>query len=313
MRLGILIEDTEYRDILVEKLITYNNGIFVNILSGSVIDTSDSLILTDLPPERIDSRSLEAVRDRIVFLTSTETDSREGINSIFKYSSIPIISAGLSYFHDLWQGSGPIGSMPTRFIAVISESDVFSSDRCRSLARQIIYREGGSLLLLPLSYINDYAFIDSPKQSCMPRMMYSLRTGRRFEYERFTYTDSYGISYLLAGPGKNRLAYLDEDELKSCIRGLASRYDTVIGDMATCFRPENVSLIDNACNVIFFENGRRDPDIADLTSTDISDRLIRIRLSGDASEAGAIDDCIKRIYGKRTDGHYESQNDSKVW
>ena len=50
MRLGVMIRDKDYRDALVQKLSTYDNDIFVNIIGSNVKDASGSVILTDIPP-----------------------------------------------------------------------------------------------------------------------------------------------------------------------------------------------------------------------------------------------------------------------
>ena len=69
MRIGILIRDTEYREALVHKLSTYDNNIFVNIISNNIKDASGSVILTDIAPSELDNKVLTALRPRTVFIT----------------------------------------------------------------------------------------------------------------------------------------------------------------------------------------------------------------------------------------------------
>ena len=159
MRLGLLIRDAEYRDALVHKLSSYDNDIFVNIIGNNVKEASGSVILTDIPPKELDSKVLNALKPRTVFLISSEKEDGEECNTIFKFCSIPEMISELSIVYNRWHGMGLGIDHSAKLITVCSESDSYSSERCRALAGQIIYSHGGSVLILPLSYINDYGVI----------------------------------------------------------------------------------------------------------------------------------------------------------
>lgn len=301
MRLGLLIKDTEYRKALAGKLANYDNDIFVNIIEGSNKDTSGSLVLTDIRPSELDEKVLKAIQPRTVFITDSGDGIPEGCHSLFKYSSIPAMISELSYLYNSWRGSGPGRDHSSRLIMICCDSDAYSSDRCLSVARQIIYRHGGSVLTVPLSYINDYGTDEGGSTDMFGRLMYSISTGRERETDSFTYTDSYGVSALMLPYGNNRLAYLDSDELGKLMSGLAARFDTVIGDVATCFREENISLMKQADDIIFFELGRRRTGLETLLAADESPNITTIRMTGETDEALMIDDCIKRMYGINND------------
>ena len=77
MRIGIMIRDAEYRDALVQKLSSYDNNIFVNIISDNVKDASGSVILTDIPPSELENKVLTALKPRTVFIAGSEKEIRE--------------------------------------------------------------------------------------------------------------------------------------------------------------------------------------------------------------------------------------------
>lgn len=311
MRLGILIKDAEYREALATKLSTYDKDIFVNMMDGSVNNTSGSLIITDAKPEEIEKGTLDAIKRRTVFLTESDEVSEDGCHRVFKFGSVANIISELSLVYNEWHGEGPGRDYPARIISVCCETDAYAAEKCRALARQIIYRCGGSVLMIPLSYINDYG-INDPGSNILSKLLYSIRTGRERGSDCFTYTDSYGISALMLPSGRNPIAYLDEDELISLTAGLASRFDTIICDAGTCLRKENLAIMKDSDHVIWFGTGRRASGIDGLPWADEGEKLMKIKLTGEADEAIAIDDCIKQIFAGENDGFYKSGNDRKI-
>ena len=306
MRLAVLIKDEEYRDALVDKISSYDNNIFVNIVDGPAKDTSECLILTDILPSQIDSKVLSAIKNRTVFLTGSEDSIPEGLSSVFKFRSIPYLISELSIAYDSWHGIAPGIDHTARFITVCCESDAYSADHCNALARQIIYRHGGKVLILPLSYINDYGRYDAGNTNTLSRLLYSIHSGRERGTESYAYTDSYGVSGLIMRPGANPVAQLDEDELRMLVSGLSRSFDTVIGDVATCFRKENRILIEMSDHMVIFERGRRDAGLDELIESTKKDKSIRIKITGGTEDAMAIDDCVKRIYGMESNEGFKS-------
>ena len=306
MRIGLLIGDTEYRDALVEKLSSNDNDIFVNILGGTNLGSSDCLILTDASPENLDSKTFEKIGERTVFLCNTyDNDSpdkvREGCNRLFKYLPINEMISDLSLIYDDWHGSGLKRSYSSRTIAVICESDLYSSDRCRALARQIIYRHGGRVLVFGLNYLNDYGSKETDGINRFARLMYEARSGRLTSLDKHTYADAYGVSYLMLSPGQNPAAYLESEELNVLVASLSMNYDILILDIATCFRKENLRLLKSSDNIIFFKSGRRHIDISQIVGKESMSCVRAIKLSGDSDEAMEIDDCVRDIFGINTD------------
>lgn len=308
MRLGLLIRDAEYRDALVHKLSSYDNDIFVNIIGNNVKEASGSVILTDIPPKELDSKVLNALKPRTVFLISSEKEDGEECNTIFKFCSIPEMISELSLVYNRWHGMGLGIDHSAKLITVCSESDSYSSERCRALAGQIIYSHGGSVLILPLSYINDYGVNDKVRVNSLSRLLYSIQCGRENGLEGVTYTDSYGVSSLLLGKGRNPVAYLDEDELRTLIFGLSKQYDTIIADTASCFRPENIEVMKESENIVLFERGRRVTGIEEILGEDTMRKLIRIKLTGGTEDVITMDECLKRIFGAVDDESIKGRN-----
>ena len=308
MRLGLLIRDAEYRDALVHKLSSYDNDIFVNIIGNNVKEASGSVILTDIPPKELDSKVLNALKPRTVFLISSEKEDGEECNTIFKFCSIPEMISELSLVYNRWHGMGLGIDHSAKLITVCSESDSYSSERCRALAGQIIYSHGGSVLILPLSYINDYGVNDKVRVNSLSRLLYSIQCGRENGLEGVTYTDSYGVSSLLLGKGRNPVSYLDEDELRTLIFGLSKQYDTIIADTASCFRPENIEVMKESENIVLFERGRRVTGIEEILGEDTMRKLIRIKLTGGTEDVITMDECLKKIFGAGGDESIKGRN-----
>ncbi len=297
MRLGILIRDSEYRDAFVQKLSHYDNDIFVNILGKQVKDTSECVILTDIQPLELDEKTLKTLKSRTLFITTSEKDVPADCNYVFKFSSIPEIISEVSLVYNRWHGNAQGIDHSAKLISVCCESDAYSSERCRALAGQIIYSHGGSVLILPLSYINDYGISELHKGNSLSRLLYSIRSGRETNLESLTHTDAYGVSAMLLPPGINPVSYLDEEELRILIFGLSKRFDTVIVDVGTCFRKENIALMKESDHVIFFERGRRTTGIDELFANAGNNSPVRLRITGDTDDILVIQDCVKQIYG----------------
>ena len=265
MRIGLLIKDAEYRGALAERLSSFDNDLFVNIIDGSNKDNSRCLILTDILPREIDPGVLKAIKARTVFLKCSDTDVPDGYFSVFKYSSASSLVSELSDVYNSWCGCVQGRHHVSKLIAVCTESDFSAAINCMQLARQIIYRYGGS--------------------------------GRIMQPDSYTYTDSYGTYFLHLSPGINPVAYLSDEELGLLLKEFCTGFDAVICDIGTCFRTENLQVIHSADYFISFGYGRRELDIGSISGSEGSDRTIRIKLSGTPEEAAELDRCIQRIYG----------------
>ena len=312
MRIGILIRDIEYRDALVQKLSTYDNDIFVNIINDNIKDASGSVILTDIPPSELENKVLEALRPRTVFIADSKKEIRENCSSVFKYSSIPEMISELSVVYNRWHGLGPGVDHTARLITVCCESDSYSAERCRSLAAQIIYSRGGSVLILPLSYINDYGVNEVLRSNSLSRLLYSIQRGREKGIEGVTYTDSYGVSSLLLSKGRNPVAYLDGDEIRTLIFGLSKRFDTIIADAATCFRPENIAVMKESEKVVFFERGRRVTGIEDIPGGFAPGKIIRVKLTGGTEDVISMDECMKKLFGTGSNESIKGRDSKEI-
>ena len=312
MRLGIMIKDNEYRDALVQKLSSYDNDIYVNIIGKNIKDASGAVILTDIPPKGLENKVLTALKQRTVFIIDTEKDVPDNCYTVFKFSSIPEIISELSLVYNRWRGLGPGIDHTARLISVCCESDAYSAECCRALAGQIIYSHGGSVLILPLSYINDYGVNEEIRGNSLSRLLYSIQCGREKGLEGVTYTDSYGVSTLLLSRGRNPVAYLDEDELRTLVFGLSKKYDTIIADLATCFRSENVSIMKESENIILFERGRRVSGIEEVLGKEAIGKLTRIKLRGGTEDVLAMDECMKQIYGTTGNESIKGRNSKEI-
>ena len=303
-----MMRDEEYREALARMISDTGRDIFVEI-SGSGTSKKDSVILTDVMPDEIEQKSLVRLRDRTVFLSPVPVGSKtdNGYHISFKYSCFADILSELLSVYAAWSGDRGAVSPVTRMIAVISGSDQLCSDRCRSLAGQIVYVHGGSLLILPLGYINDYRTDAGDDSSgSFRRLMYMIDEDREYHADAFTMTDSYGITTLRLPGGINQLAELDSTYLSRLINSLGRHFDTVILDIGSCYRKENIGLIYRSDNILFLGSNRRTGDLKDYIGEDNAARAVIISCADSKDEAVALDGYVRDIYGDAS----EKENDS---
>ncbi len=314
MQIGILINDKEYREALVERLSNYDNDLLVNIINGSESFSKNSLILTDIDPSTLDKNLLIKLKPRTLFLTASFSPNAtdNGLHLVFKYCSVADLLSEASLVYKEWQGIGYGRNHSAKIISVWFENDAMAYNKCMSFARQILYRKGDRVLVVSLSYLNDYGSDEAGDFNQFARMMYSISTGRHDAVYGHTYTDSYGISALMLKKGRNPMAYLDKEELMSVIASMATFYDTLILDMGTCYRKQNLFISEHSDNVVFFENGRRYTDLVNMLGKESMSKVIIIRQSGDTEDAVAIDDVISQIYGNNIYESNKSKNYKKI-
>ena len=294
-----MMRDIEYRDAVAEMLSDTGRDIYVEIAGSRGADRG-SVILTDVMPSELDRDSLERISTRTVFLSPVPacSDASGRLHIIFKYSDITAILSELSAVYSEWTGDRGSFNPSTRVIAVISESDQICPERCRTLAAQIIYVHGGSVLVIPLGYINDHQTAAPDAEGCFRRLMYMIDEGKDYSPDTFTVTDSYGISYLRLPPGVNPVTELDSEYLGRLINSAGSHFDTVILDVGTCFRKENISIISSASEIVFFGSGRRIGELAGYIGDEQDARTRKITALKAADEAIALDDFVREIYGE---------------
>ena len=304
-----MMRDIEYRDAIAEMLSETGRDIFVEVAGNGGVDQK-SVILTDIMPSDIDEGTLTKLRSRTVFLSTLPVSSRdtEELHVLFKYSSISVILAEISAVHSEWSGDSGSLSLSTKVIAVVSESDQMSSERCRALAAQILYIHGGSVIVIPLGYVNDHHRIMSDDAGAFRRLMYMIDEKKDYSPDCCTVTDSYGISYMMLPEGVNPIAELDHRYLSSLINSLGNHFDTVILDIGTCFSKDNLQLISCANDILFFGSGRRLGPLEGYIGKKQSERTRRIESLDAKDEAIAIDDFVRGIYGNGKTA--QTRNDS---
>ena len=330
-----MMRDTEYRDALIEMMADMDKDVFIEIAGPGSI-RKDAVILTDILPSEIESRSLSRIKERTLFLSPVpversklrpvfkdcengnegnnvkyiqENMPESGCRLIFKYSSLISIMSELSLIYSAWSGDTGTITPATRVIAVAGDADQLSAVRCRTLAGQIAYRHGGSILVLPLGYINDYRTdAEGDSGGWFRKLMYFIDEGRDYPPEGFTFTDSYGISCLKLPGGINPLTSLGRGHLSDLITSMSRHFDTLILDIGSCYSDTNLSILRKADNILFFGSGRRIEDPAAFIGSDNSEKIHHISGADAGAEARGIDDFISEIYG-RTD---EKKNNTQI-
>ena len=300
MRLALLIKDTEYRNAMAEHISESGGDVLLDIISKGESIESDALILTDAKPADIDTEILDKLIPRTVFLSNNENSNDKGsnLNKLFKYANVSSLLADISDVYCKWKGLRSHNVPTSRIISCCTDSDAFSHIRCNRLASQIIYRQGGSVLILPLGYISEQNKDCSRDINHFARMMYRIRKGRAFDPASVSYTDSYGISRLMLPPGRNPIAYLDEEDLNGMITALSVVFENVVLDIGSCYRAENLTAIRNSNSVLCFQSGRKRINFNELLKAEEKEKLRIIRCD-ERDEGFELDEYIREIYGIR--------------
>ena len=299
MRLALLIQDKEYRDAFIDSITDSGSEVLIDVISKGDKIEPDALIVTDAKPADLDAITFQTIKDRIVFLSNNHfiTPNNNPHIQLFKYGSISRLLAEISDAYNSWQGIEPRSAIKSKIIACCTDSDAFSGSRCTRIARQIIYRQGGSVLILPLGYINEHSVDHSRDINNFARLMYRVRKGVIPEPASISYTDSFGISRLILAQGRNPIAYLDQDELTALINGLSTVFETVILDISGCYRAENLNAIKNSGLVICLETGRRRINFEEIIPREDGEKLRIIKVDEGSDEDPAIDEIIGELYG----------------
>ena len=311
MKVAMMMRDAAYRDAIIDKLSGYDKEIFIEI-AGSGGAQRDSVILTDIMPSEIEENSLSAICKRTLFLSSVPVSKNlqeDRCRVVFKYSSVQIIISELTLLYSQWTGNSGSIAGAARIIASAGENDYFHGPVCRSLAGQIAYRRGGRIIIIPLSYINDYrSGTDTEDGSWFRRLMYLIDEGRDYPAAGFTFTDSYGVSFLRLPDGINPVSSLDEKYLIRLINSLAGQFDTVILDIGSCFSEANLEMIRRADSVLFFGSSKRITDPGLFLGDGVTYSFINTSVNDPGAMARDIDDFVNDVYG-RTD---QKTNDSQI-
>ena len=308
MRIRLIIKDKDYRQAMVDTIGKSDKDVYVEI--GKMDGCSDigdkTLIITDYPEHECNFLSIADFRMRVIFLT---TDPRDFFNPdkddeyyrIFKYNSMSSIFSDVEQIYYRWTGEtntslGLVG----RVYAVCSSDMNDSSIYAKALARQVLFRRGGSILLISLKYINDYPCLDETNTSRFSRLMYYLDINLDFPADAFTYNDAYGISYMRLPFGLNPVSYLDINDLENMVRNFSHRsFDTVILDIGNSYSEVNIRMINKADNILWFDGGGGRFRLDDVfVETDIYSKTQRVNIQGkDTDVEPIIDDYVRNVYG----------------
>lgn len=308
MRIRLIIKDAEYQQAMINTIEKSDKDIYVEIgkMDGCEDVGDKTLIITDYSEEECIFLDIPDFHMRVVFLTTDpkdvlDVDKAEDFNRLFKYNSMSSIFSDIEQIYYRWTGEtntslGLVG----RVYAVCSSKEGDSSIYAKALARQIVFRRGGSILLISLQYINNYACIDETNTSRFSRLMYYLDINQEFPAEAFTYSDAYGISYMRLPSGLNPVAYLDLNDMENMVRSFSHRYfDTVILDVGNSYSEVNVRMVNKVDNVLWLDSDSAKFSLNEIfIEKDLDNRTKRIIVRGkDVDVEPAIDDYVRNIYG----------------
>ncbi len=317
MRLAFLMRDTEYRDALLEMISEADRNIYLEIGIDSITSSikNKTMLVTDLSPDEIEEETLLKIKDRTVFISSaSRSDSEEDLiyNTIFKYESLSMNLSNITAAYYKWCGEGIPDTGLSKVFAVCGESDSFTGLTSSSLARQVIFHHGGSVLVLPMGSINDYGLEDLKDAGKFNRLMYYVDSDTDYEIGEFIRKDSYGINYLLMPNGINPISYLKSKDILELISSLSRKFETLIIDIGSSYSKTNIMMLRSSDNVVIVRSQQRKFDPGKLLPDDavLGRDYIQVDISKDKESELSIDSYLMKIYGTEVEANNVSERNN---
>ena len=260
MKIILVIKDLEYCKAFRNNIASVDKDVMVEVSRGGKLNGLDSksIIVTDIEPRKVDKKLIK----QIVFLTKDPKDkgtedSKTPYRKIFKYLRTSKILAFIEETYCSLTGEMErIDSSGTRIFAVCSDSNSSNGILCKTLARQIAYRHGGEILILPLRYINDYFDPNENDGNKFSRLLYYLKSEKECVLDSYLFKDNYGISYASIGKGMNPICKLELEDVLSLIKLFCKgKFETIILDIGDCFSDTNNEIISKSDSILFIKKG----------------------------------------------------------
>lgn len=304
MKLKFIIRDIDYMRALADSLSKADINLYAEIGKDFNSDP-ETLIVTDYDAGRLQNETRRRSLAGIVFLSPVSgiaglCDDEPWI--IYKYKRVSEILADLKYYYYLWTGKGVEKINDAGMISVQSDCGAETTAYfSKLLAQQFIYRIGGEVLIIPLSYVSRSTPAYDEKNDSFTRLMYYIYADKSFPSEVFYIRDRIGVSYVRTAQGINPIAGLDEDGLKRLIEhSVSNTFDLVILDVGSELSKKNKTISESCANKFWLYEGeyenRRNSSIMREYFSDISS-VNEINLGIDREKLSlTADDYIRKMF-----------------
>ena len=238
MKLKLVLRDVEYRKALMKALGRASGELYLE--TGRDFRQDDrTMILTDVVRDYPGNGFICLSPDR-----SGSQQEGSGPYTLFKYEKISVLLSQIRFCYYLWTGEGEMPAGTQQLTAICCDGrPERCTDYAKALARELIYRKGGKVLLLSMSYVNSYGVTGTEDGNTLRRLLYYLEKGRDIPIDSFFVRDRYDLYTFRAPYGRNPIAYMAEEELLELLRNLAERFDTVLLDFGNCYSPANLKAL----------------------------------------------------------------------
>lgn len=318
MRIKLVMKDMEYSKALIKALRQYKQNIFVEI-GESKGYKKDCMIVTDYSPRNFSRSILNSYKGGIVFLLDKEVPERlkgreRGPYFIFKYAGACKIIYELNLAYSLWSGDKSFKRKDYDLISIFSDfGDERSEYTSNMLGRQLAYRYGVKVLILPMNFLNNYSNSMVTSRSDFLRLVYYIEERRVLSREVYFEKDNYDIEFLRLPSGINYLTNLDEKAMSRLLEFLGNNYfDFVILDFATAYTELAIDLIKESKYKIYVESGKNKLNIDGLLD-DKANEIIKINWdSGKDSIAIKSEDLAIKIFDEKNDKRIDGKINERV-
>lgn len=175
------------------------------------------------------------------------------------------------------------------------------------------YRYGVKVLILPMSFLNNYSNSMVISRSDFLRLVYCIEERRVFSREVYFEKDNYDVEFLRLPSGINYLANLNEKVANRLLEFLGNNYfDFIILDFATAYTELAIDLIKESKYKIYVESGKNKLNIDGLLD-DKANEIIKINWdSGKDSIAIKSEDLAIKIFDEKNDKRIDGKINERV-
>lgn len=291
MRIRLVLDDKEYGHVLAQAVARSGRDTYLELGNDFRAD-GDTLIVTDRHYRGIGADMVKKRRGGIVFMLRSPVPDKlrersRGPFFLFKYDSVDKIIAGFHISYSRWKGESCISGKGAAKVSIFCDGDEKIQSRIAyGVARQIAYKTGKSVLLLPLTFVNSYRHDGGEDRKDLVRMFYNISEGRILPREAFFYKDTYDVEHIRMPCGLNYLLELGYDAVNSIIDFISTKYfDVIVFEIGSAFTEIAKKVIIGSDYPVFVSSAKVDAFIASAFGNELNGL---ISIDGGSLEDGEL-------------------------
>ena len=263
MRFRILLSEKEYLTSFIEMSSRTDKNLFIDLsFDGSLFD--DELLITDIPIDMLSHQYPAINTNSVCFLSSAQDYERltTGPFRLFKFQNFDdLISkiklCGFSHF-----GGTTLKVSNNYKVGFVFDSHVYYSDFVLQFAKQVVYKHGLNVLILPLQFVSSSYGIDQSSYNdsyIFKKLIYMINKKEEIPIDSIFSTDSLGVYHFKSSLSLNPIAAMDDKSFNMLIQYIYEHFfDVICFDIGRCLNKRNINLLYDMNNVIVLSRNNTD-------------------------------------------------------